>query len=160
MPEKVNDVRPPSGLNALLFRLPIGLYRMGLGRLLGGRFLLINHIGRKSGQVRQAVVEVVRHDKETDSYIVAAGFGPQSHWHQNLRHRPEVTIQVGRRKLAVTAEFLPEEQGAAEMADYGRRHPATARQLSRLMGYEVDGSEADYRALGRLLPFVVFRPRG
>jgi deazaflavin-dependent oxidoreductase (nitroreductase family) len=103
MPEKVNDVRPPSGLNALLFRLPIGLYRMGLGRLLGGRFLLINHIGRKSGQVRQAVVEVVRHDKETDSYIVAAGFGPQSHWHQNLRHRPEVTIQVGRRKLAVPA---------------------------------------------------------
>jgi deazaflavin-dependent oxidoreductase (nitroreductase family) len=159
LPEKIKDVHPPSGLSALLFRLPIWLYRVGLGWLLGGRFLLINHIGRKSGKMRQVVVEVVRHDKETDSYIVAAGFGPQSQWYQNLRCQPEVTIQVGRRKLMVTAEFLTKEQGAVEMFDYSRRHPGTARQLSQLMGYRVDGSEADYREIGKRLPFVTFRPR-
>jgi len=105
------------------------------------------------------VVEVVRHDKESDSYIVAAGFGPKSQWYQNLRAEPDVTIQVGRRKLAVTADFLTEEQGAEEMADYGRRHPGTARELSQLMGYKVDGTEADYRAMGELIPFVAFRRR-
>lgn len=159
MAEKIKDVRPPSGLGAFLFRLPIWLYRVGLGRLLGGRFLLLNHVGRKSGKMRQVVVEVVRHDEGSDSYVVAAGFGPQSQWYQNLLAHPEVSIQVGRRKLAVTAGFLSEEQGADEMADYGRRHPGAARQLSRLMGYKVDGSEADYRELGRTLPFVAFRPR-
>ena len=51
----------PSGFSRLMFRLPIYLYKVGLGGLLGGRFLLLNHVGRKSGQPRQAVVEVVRH---------------------------------------------------------------------------------------------------
>ncbi|MFZ0544320.1 MAG: nitroreductase family deazaflavin-dependent oxidoreductase [Candidatus Promineifilaceae bacterium] len=158
MPEKTKDVSPPTGLAAFFFRLPIWLYKIGLGWLLGGRFLLINHIGRKSGKIRQVVVEVVRHDAETDSYIVAVGFGEKSQWYQNLQHQPDVTIQVGRRKLAVTADFLSEEQGADEMADYGRRHPGTARELSRVMGYKVDGSESDYRAMGRLIPFIAFRP--
>jgi hypothetical protein len=31
MPEKLKDVKPPRGLARLGFRLPIGLYRLGLG---------------------------------------------------------------------------------------------------------------------------------
>ena len=49
----------PRGLACLAFRLPIGLYRLRLGWLLGDR-LLLTHIGRKSGLPRQAVIEVVR----------------------------------------------------------------------------------------------------
>lgn len=37
MPEKIKDVKPPRGLARLTFRLPIGLYRPGLGDLLGGK---------------------------------------------------------------------------------------------------------------------------
>ena len=50
---------PPTGVSRWLFRMPIGLYRLRLGWLLGDRFLLLHHTGRKSGLPRQAVVEVV-----------------------------------------------------------------------------------------------------
>jgi len=156
---KTSGVKSPTGLSRLLFRLPIYLYRWNLGWLLGGRFLLINHVGRKSGKKRQAVVEVVRYDNASDTYVVASGFGPEADWYRNLQKQPDVTIQVGRRKLDVIAEFLTPAEGAQEMVDYAHRHPTAARNLSKLMGYQVDGSEADYRKLGRELPFVVFRPK-
>ena len=56
---------PPRGWKAKLWRAPIWFYRIGLGGLFGKRFLLLNHIGRVSGQIRQAVVEVVNFDRAT-----------------------------------------------------------------------------------------------
>jgi deazaflavin-dependent oxidoreductase (nitroreductase family) len=151
--KKMSEPQPPRGLSRLLFRAPIYLYRAGLGWLLGGRFLLLHHTGRKSGLPRQAVVEVVRHDEASDTYVIASGFGERSQWFQNLMQQPEVTIQVGRRKLAVTAERLSREEAGDEMVDYARRHAGAARNLARFMGFEVDGSEGDYRALGEEIPF-------
>lgn len=150
---------PPSGVSRLLFRLPIYLYKLGLGGLLGGRFLLLNHIGRKSGLPRQAVVEVVRHDPASDTYIIASGFGERSQWFQNLLHTPDVAIQVGRRALPVHARQLSPDEAAGEMAGYARRNPKAARALARFMGFEVDGSEAGYRELGAQLPFVALEKR-
>lgn len=49
MPKQLRERKPPTGLSRILFRAPIWLYRRGLGWLLGKRFLLINHIGWKSG---------------------------------------------------------------------------------------------------------------
>lgn len=159
MTDQMQQPKPPSGISRLLFRLPIYLYRLGLGGMMGGRFVLLNHIGRKSGQPRQAVVEVVRHDPADDSYIVASGFGEKAQWFQNLLHTPDITIQVGRRKLAVRARRLSPQEGADEMAGYARRNPRAARSLSRFMGFEVDGSEAGYRQLGQQLPFMALEKR-
>ncbi len=158
MPQKIKDIQPPTGLSRLLFRLPIWLYRAKLGWLLGGRFLLLNHIGRKSGLPRQAVLEIVRHDKKSDSYIICAGFGPKTQWYQNLAKRSEVTIQVGRQKLEVVAKRLSPAEGGEEMVSYAKRHPTAASNV-HLLGYSVDGSEEDYRALGELLRYVALRPR-
>ncbi|MBW7885351.1 MAG: nitroreductase family deazaflavin-dependent oxidoreductase [Caldilineaceae bacterium] len=157
--EKIRPLDPPAGLSRLFFRLPIYLYWLHLGWLLGGRFLLVNHIGRKSGQLRQVVIEVVEHDPAADTYTVAAGFGRKSDWYLNLLKTPDVTIQVGRRTLAVTAVPLTPDVGGETMVRYARRHETAARNLARFMGYQVDGTEADYRALGRELPFMQFRPR-
>lgn len=149
----------PSGFSRLMFRLPIYLYKVGLGGLLGGRFLLLNHVGRKSGQPRQAVVEVVRHDQANDTYIIASGFGEKAQWFQNLMKTPDVMIQVGRRKLAVHARRLSPEESGDEMADYARRNQRAARSLAGFMGFETDGTEAGYRALGQQLPFVALEKR-
>ncbi|MCO6450833.1 MAG: nitroreductase family deazaflavin-dependent oxidoreductase [Caldilineales bacterium] len=149
--------KPPSGLTRILFRLPIYLYKIGLGGLLGGRFLLLNHAGRKSGLPRQTVVEVVRHDAPNDTYIIASGFGEGSQWFQNLMHTPAATIQVGRRRMSAHARRLSSDEGAAEMADYAQRNPKAARTLAGYMGFEVDGSEAGYRQLGEQLPFVALQ---
>jgi deazaflavin-dependent oxidoreductase (nitroreductase family) len=158
MPEKIKEVQPPRGLARLAWRAPIWFYRLGLGGLLGGRLVLLNHIGRKSGQPRQAVVEVVRHDQETGAYIVASGFGEKADWYQNVMAHPEITIQVGRRRLAARAERLPLPQAADEMLDYNRRHPAALRTLAGIMGYRLDGSDADARFFAQVIPIVALVP--
>ena len=81
---------PPRGLLRLAARTPIWLYRLRLGWLLGGRFLMLTHIGRKTGRPRQVVLEVVRHDRDSNSFIVASGWGEQSNWFQNVQKTPQV----------------------------------------------------------------------
>ena len=154
----VRNVQPPAGLTRFLFRIPIHLYRLGLGWLFGSRLLLLNHIGRVSGKPRQTILEVA--ERDGDSYVVASGWGLTAAWYRNILHTPDVTIQVGRRTLAVRAVTLNEDEGADIFARYAVRHRTLAKYLlPRLMGFSVDGSEADFRETGRHMPFVRFVPR-
>ena len=150
---------PPTGIRRTFFRAPIYLYRVHLGFLLGGRFLLLEHVGRKTGVRRQVVLEVVNHDAVGDGYVLAAGFGPKSDWYRNLRAQPSAKIQVGLRRLSVTAEFLDSETGADFMAHYAAEHPKLGLRIAKGMGFDVDGSAADFRAAGREIRFVRLRPR-
>ncbi|MDY6999051.1 MAG: nitroreductase family deazaflavin-dependent oxidoreductase [Actinomycetota bacterium] len=160
--ERVKEPEPPKGLGRILFRLPITLFRFKLGWLLGDRFLLLHHTGRKSGQPRRAVVEVIKHDQGSDAYFAASGYGAQSDWYRNILAEPEVTIEVGRRTIAATATPLPAEEAGEVMVDYGTRHPKTAKNvLAKLMGISVDGSAADFREAGRTIDIIRFdRRRG
>ncbi|MFV0133646.1 nitroreductase family deazaflavin-dependent oxidoreductase [Streptomyces sp. HMX87] len=146
--------RIPTGLRRLVARLPILLFRAGLGPLLGKRLLLLHHTGRVSGLDRRVVLEVVAHDPDTPSWTVASGFGPEADWYRNLRRQPKTVIQFGNRHHAVTAHFLSPDEGASIMADYARRHPGTARRLCSFMGFDVDDGEASFREAGRSIPFV------
>ncbi|MFE1768206.1 nitroreductase family deazaflavin-dependent oxidoreductase [Streptomyces angustmyceticus] len=146
----------PTGWRRFAARLPIRLYRAGLGPLLGRRMLLLHHTGRLTGLRRQVVLEVVAHERDGDelSWTIVSGFGPAAAWYQNLRHSPRTTIQYGNRRYAATAHFLLPEEGGAIMARYAPEHPRLARRLCSFMGFEVDGSEAGYRQAGRRIPFV------
>ncbi|GJM40747.1 MAG: hypothetical protein DHS20C20_10290 [Ardenticatenaceae bacterium] len=151
--------KPVTGLRKFLFRAPLLFYRIGLGGLLGKRFLLLNHIGRKSGKPRQTVLEVVNYIKESNTYFIAAGFGKQSDWYLNILAHPEIEIQVGWRKMEVTAVPLTPDQSGEAMVDYSRRHPTAAKNLGKLIGYSVS-TEAEYHTLGReSIPFIALVPR-
>lgn len=158
MAEKIKDIHPPRGFERLLWRAPIGLYRIGLGGLLGGRFLLLNHIGRKSGQARQNVLEIIRRDERGNAYIVASGFGEKADWLQNVTAHPQVKIQVGTKKMNARAERLSLERASEELLDYNRRHPAALKTLAEIIGYKSDGGEADVRFLATVIPIVRFVP--
>jgi deazaflavin-dependent oxidoreductase (nitroreductase family) len=160
MAKKTKNLQPPRGLARLAFRLPIGLYHLGLGGLLGTRFLLLTHTGRKSGKERQTLLEVVRYDRPTTNFIVAVGFGSLSDWYLNIQVHPQVTIQCGRRRWEMTARFLTPEQSGEELVDYNRRHPWALRELAHFMGYKLDGTETDARTLGESLSMVAFSPGG
>ncbi|MDI3405009.1 nitroreductase family deazaflavin-dependent oxidoreductase [Streptomyces cavernicola] len=149
-----NRPQLPRGVRRLLARLPIALYRAGLGPLFGGRLLLLHHVGRSTGLDRRVVLEVVAHDRERGSWTLASGFGPKAAWYQNLRRTPTATVQVGNRRHAVTAHFLTADEGGEILARYAPRHPRTARRLCAFMGFDVDGSADSYRAAGRRIPFV------
>ena len=157
MVQKIKDVHPPHGIERLAWRAPIWFYRIGLGGLLGGRFLLLNHLGRKSGQVRQNVLEVVRRDAQADAYLVASGFGEKADWYKNVMAHPDVKIQVGSRHLTARAERLLLEQATEEMLDYNRRHPAALKTLSGIMGYKSDGSDSDVKFLATVIPILALR---
>ncbi|MFQ6089367.1 MAG: nitroreductase family deazaflavin-dependent oxidoreductase [Candidatus Methanofastidiosia archaeon] len=156
---KIKDPQPPRGLARIFYRLPIWLFRTRLSWLLGERFLLLTHIGRNSGLPRKAVLEVIRHDKESDTYFVTSGWGEKSDWYRNIKKTPEVTINVGRRRLNVVAVRLERREAERELLDYAKRNPKVIRTLARLIGYRLDGTEEDYRALARKLPIVAFRPK-
>lgn len=158
---KINkDVQPPSGVSRLLYRAPLQLYRWGLGPLLGERIMVLHHIGRVTGKSREVVLEVVDHEQDSDSYVVASGWGPTAAWYRNVLHTPDVTIQVGKRTLPVTAHPVSQDEGADIFARYAVRHRLAAKYLlPRLMGFSVDGSEADFRAAGQHIPFIRFTKR-
>src|SRR5689334_1392695 len=52
MPEKIKSLQPPHGFSRMMYRLPVWLFHVHLGWLLGNRFLLLTHTGRKSGLPR------------------------------------------------------------------------------------------------------------
>lgn len=85
----------PRGLLRLGLRLPVWLYRLRLGRLLGRRFVMVTHTGRKSGRQHQTVLEVVRYDPATGVVVVASGWGEKADWFRNiLKHRRWWSISV------------------------------------------------------------------
>ncbi len=163
MVQKVTPKLPPTGWRKHLWRAPIYLYRIGLGPLFGKKFLLLNHIGRKSGRVRQAVVEIDRYDPDAGVYIIASGFGKKSDWYRNLKKTPEVTIQVGSKKLRARAELLSPQQSGEEMLHYAQKHRKAALNLIRLIGLEVENPDdpEEWRTVGReYIPFVALHVLG
>jgi deazaflavin-dependent oxidoreductase (nitroreductase family) len=142
----------------MLLRAPLPLFRAGLGRLFAGRLVLVEHVGRRTGARRAVVLEVVARDRDSGAVTVASGFGHRSDWYRNLQAHPETVMRIGLRPVPVTARPLTEEQGVGVMIAYGRAHPRTARRVARFMGFEVDGSEGDYAAVGRAVPFLVLVP--
>jgi len=150
---------PPKGLLRLGFRLPVYFYRFRLGWLLGGRFVLINHLGRKTGLPRQAVVEIIERDKGNGSVIVVAGYGQQTQWYQNLKAHPETTIQIGNHKFHVITDFITPEEGEEIIVRYLDRYGVLTGKLFSMMGYEWDGTEQGVRQIAReSLRFVRFKP--
>ncbi|AMW14545.1 hypothetical protein A4E84_36745 [Streptomyces qaidamensis] len=157
MPHReTHETRPtlPTGWRRLAARAPLLLFRVGLGPVFGKRFLLLHHVGRRTGLDRHVVLEVVSHEAVPLGWTVASGFGPGSDWYRNLRAHPKTVVQVGNRYHAVTARFLSPDDGARIMADYSRRHPRTARRLWAFMGLPADGSETSFLDAGRAIPCV------
>ena len=110
----------PTGLSRFFYRAPLALHHAGLGGLLGKRFVLVHHVGRRSGLPREALVETVHVQEGPDgpaSVTVASGFGPKTDWYLNLRAHPAVTIELGARTLAVTAVHPDPEEAAVLVRD-------------------------------------------
>lgn len=136
---------PPNALLRAFFRFPVYIYKIGLGWILGKRFVLFHHVGRKSGKNYQTVVEVVEIEKETGNVIVVSGYGERTQWYQNLKHMQTTTIQLGNQKSQVSIEMLSAEAGADIMADYLQHYPKAPKGLFSILGYEWDGSEQGIR---------------
>jgi deazaflavin-dependent oxidoreductase (nitroreductase family) len=152
--------RPPGQALRFGLRLPVWLYRLHLGWLLGNRFLLLTHQGRKSRQPYRTVIEVVRYDKEADTYYAVSGWGKKADWYQNIHTYPDVVINVGRRKLKAHAIDIPPAEAIDILDEYTRQHPLAFKELSRLfLGEQLPPGRDASRRLAELMPMVAFQPR-
>ncbi|TQM13813.1 nitroreductase family deazaflavin-dependent oxidoreductase [Pseudonocardia kunmingensis] len=152
--------RPPrTRLQRAVHRAPVLLFRLGLGGLLGPRFVLLHHVGRTTGRERRVVLEVV--GREGEDYVVASGYGARAQWFRNVRAEPRVRFQVGWRRRTGRAEVLPPAESGRRLAAYARSHPRTAAALMRTIGHDVSAPGA-YERLGadpeRGVPLVALRP--
>lgn len=131
MATKLSEKPTPTGLFRWAVRLPIWLYRARLGFLLGGRFLLLEHRGRKSGATRFTVLEVVHHDGA--GYVIASGWGEKAQWFRNVMHTPRVAFTVGLERRQTEAVRLPLDEATALLTGYSERNPGAFKGLARFM---------------------------
>jgi len=132
-----------------LMRLPIPLYRASLGWVLGTRLVMIEHLGRVSGERRFVVVEVL--GTERNVVRVASGFGRSAQWYRNIEANGVAYISTGRyRRVKAHARLLGPEESAARLRDYAREHPGAWRHLHAAMDV-VQNGDAD-------IPVIEFVP--
>jgi deazaflavin-dependent oxidoreductase (nitroreductase family) len=115
-----------------LVRAPIWIYKARAGALFGSRMLMLEHLGRKSGARRYAVLEVVDHSP--DSYVVASGFGRKAQWFRNIQANPRVRVYAGsRRPVPATARVLDQTEADRALAAYRSRHPRAWEQFKPVL---------------------------
>ncbi len=153
---------PPRGALRSRLGLPVHLYHGHLGVLLGHRFLLLVHTGRKSGLHRETVLEVVRFDPVTRESVVVAAWGHRTGWLHNVEAGLAYEVWTGRERFAPAYRILPPDEAERILADDERRNrliaPIVRAVLSRLMGWRYDGTPAARRRAVEQLSLVGFRP--
>lgn len=151
--------KPPGGLLRLFLRAPLILYRMRMGWFLGGRFLRLEHVGRKSGVAHWTVLEVIGHDEPTGTLYVASGWGERAHWLRNVLENPAVEVTWRTTRLAATAEQLSLDEAERIYSRYAERYPRAFRSLAAILLGSRREAPPSAREVAEAVPVVALRPK-
>ena len=98
------------GIMRLFLKFHVFVYRLSGGKVMGqfgeNPVLLLNSVGRKSGQRRTSPL---LYATDGNSYLVAASnAGAANHpgWYFNLKHAPETTVEVKGETIPVMANLV------------------------------------------------------
>jgi deazaflavin-dependent oxidoreductase (nitroreductase family) len=143
---------PQNPIIKKVYRTPILLYRLGLGKWIGKHILILTTLGRKTHQVRRTPVEYFRQDGRL--YIIS-GFGKQPDWYRNLKANPHVTVQTDQGSLSALARGPRSEEEWKAVLTYLKQSP-----ISRFLMPEFRDSLNCKGALNQIqsLPAVTFDP--
>lgn len=157
-PAAINRNKPKTrNLGQWLSRWPALIYRLHLGWLLGQRFMLVTHRGRRSGQLRQTGIMILHYDRKNRVARVVAG-SRNADWYRNIQASPAVKITIGRECYQPVQSFLEPNEIASLLRWSRRHHPITARIQSLFFGWPWNPSTAELLDLAHLLGGVTFRP--
>ncbi|MBT3897875.1 MAG: nitroreductase family deazaflavin-dependent oxidoreductase [Gammaproteobacteria bacterium] len=156
MLKKIGEPAPPKGLKLKLFRAPRYFYHLKLGFLFGERFIHLKHWGRKSGQLKETVIEVIDQDKTNGVLYSASGFGTQSQWFKNISVNNAVFVTLRNTEFEASASVLSADEATEVLLRYVKVHPNSIKSVARLSGYEMDGSEKDIIAFSQIIKIVKF----
>jgi deazaflavin-dependent oxidoreductase (nitroreductase family) len=136
-------------------RFMLLMWRLGLGPLLNtgpvmaGRYLVITHVGRKSGSkhrtpVNYAVVE--------DEVYCVAGFGAASDWYRNIAANPQVEVWLPDGWYAGIAEEVTHPEARlpllrAVLIGSGFAAYAAGLDPKQMSDKELDVAASEYRLI-------------
>jgi deazaflavin-dependent oxidoreductase (nitroreductase family) len=150
-----------SPLLAWFFRMPVGLYRVGLAKQLGRSTLLLTTRGRKTGRTRTTPLG---YWADGDVTYVLAGMGPRSDWLRNLQADPHVRVQIGMSRFDAVAETVVDpveyRRVLGNWAEQSLRTapPPAVQRLMRLFGFDYEDSIRGHLAEDPPAPIVALRP--
>jgi len=127
-----------------------------LGFLFGERFIHLKHWGRKSGQLKETVIEVIDQDKTNGVLYSASGFGTQSQWFKNISVNNAVFVTLRNTEFEASASVLSADEATEVLLRYVKVHPNSIKSVARLSGYEMDGSEKDIIAFSQIIKIIKF----
>jgi deazaflavin-dependent oxidoreductase (nitroreductase family) len=153
----IEATRAPAFMRPL-FKLPLVLYRLRLGWLLGHLFMQLTHTGRRSGKVRRTILVVLRFDARTQE-VKAVSAWQASEWYKNIQAAPALQVETGRLRYSPVQRDLSAEEVAQLYVDFRREHPLFSRLVCRIPGWKWDASYDEALALARTLHGVAFRPK-
>ena len=153
---------PPGGVLRWILTLPAYLFRARLGFLLGHRFLVLVHEGRRTHRLRETPLEVMRYDTASHEAIVAAGWGRRTGWLHNVEGGLAREVRIGRDRYAPAWRRLGTDEAAAVIEQY-ERHSGLPRALvwaalGRMLGWRYDGTPEARRRAAEQMPLLGFRP--
>jgi deazaflavin-dependent oxidoreductase (nitroreductase family) len=152
-----NRENPPAFMIPF-FKMPLILYRLGLGWMLGKRFLLLTHVGRHSGKVYQSVLAVLRFDEKTHE-ILAVSPWSKSNWHQNIQIKPALKVETGFIRYTPMQRNLSPEEIAALFIEFRKQRPIFSRVIARIPGWKINSTYDEFLALAYTLRGVAFQPK-
>lgn len=149
---------PPRGLLGWLLGLPALLYRVHLGFLLGHRFLVLVHKGRRTGRVHETPLEVIRYDRSTGEATVVAAWGRRTAWLHNVEAGLAREVRIGRARYVPAVRRLEVDEAVMLLERYERQSGLPRRfvwaVLSRLLGWRYDGTPAARRRAAEQMPMI------
>lgn len=122
----------------LVFRAPVYLYHWRCSRVLGRRFLLLIHVGRRSRRRRETVLEVMEYREAGPEVVVTSAFGRNADWLRNIEVTPSPEVIVGRLRFSAAYRVVDVEEAIPVVERYEQRNwflaPIVRLVLSSLLG--------------------------
>ncbi len=145
------------GLVWWVSRWAIPLYRLHLGWLLGRRFLLVTHRGRRTGKQYRTVVLPLGYDPVSQETLVVAG-SRSADWYCNLRGTSPVSITIGRREFEPVRRFLSTDEVYHALASGRRERRRQARIQAWFFHWPFPATDDELHRLAAQLGGVAFAP--
>lgn len=133
------------------------LWRIRLGWLTGHAFLVVTHVGRRTGKRYRTVLYVQRYDDRTREATVVSVWG-ESQWFRNISVTPAARVEIGLQGYTPRQRFLTTEEIVELEKRFRARHRIIAWGQARLMGWPWPATDAQLRHLARGLRAVTFTP--
>jgi deazaflavin-dependent oxidoreductase (nitroreductase family) len=126
--------------------------------MLGRTFLMLVHVGRRTGEPHETVAMVLADDEDTGEVVIVSAWGADADWLRNLRAGPAREVRIGHDRFEPEHRFLDEDEGVAVGIAFRHRHRKRVWLLSTILGWGDMRNDQVVREFVQGHPLVGLRP--